>query len=118
MSNLLILHDLKVMTYELEYDPIAQHSITLARVPGRNCERWAIRNGGFALGKIEIDGIFLFALEPMPSSRDEAYYREYRWSSAVQALRFWNENRHRIVATYAEKRARYARAQKKASDAD
>ena len=103
------LFELKVLAYELERDPIEAPSITLERVKGMNCERWAIRDGGFALGKIEDGGVFLFALEPKPSSRNEAYYREYRWSSARQALQFWQENRHRIVATNAEKRAWYAK---------
>jgi len=104
--------DLKVMTYELEYDEIAQRSITLERVYGIGCERWAIRDGPFALGKTEVDGVFLFVLETQPSSRDDRYYQEYRWSSALMALEFWNENRERIVATTQDKQDWAARTQK------
>lgn len=104
-------NDLKVLVYELERDDLTRESITLDRVYGIYRERWAIRaHLSEALGKTPDEGgYFLFSIEPMPSSRDEKYFQEYRWRTLDDALRFWNENRPRIVATVQEKRAWYER---------
>ncbi len=102
------LDTLKIMSYELKWDSVFQGNVTLERIYGINIERWVIRlHSKNALGKTPCErGFFHFTEEPSPSSRDEEYYHEYRWSSALSALQFWNDNRDRIVASHTEK-ARY-----------
>jgi hypothetical protein len=106
------LDDLKVMSYELELDKDTDFSISLECVPGIGCERWAIRWAQNTLGKTPVNGFYLFSHEPLPSSRDDAYYKEYRWKTAQKALLFWLNRRSHIVATSRERRefARRTRA--------
>lgn len=96
------LADLKVASYELLYDEAESTLVLLEMVRGRGCIRWAIRRHSSALGKTAIHGRHFFQIEPLPSSRDDDYYEEYRWPTAEAALTFWNENRPNIIATSAE----------------
>lgn len=50
--------------------------------------KWAIRSGDSeCLGK---DGEWIH--EPIPSSRDEEFYRMYRWDLMAEAIAFAREN--------------------------
>lgn len=91
--------------YELEFDEESMTEITLDRVRGIGCFRWAIRNMEMALGKTLKGGCYHFSPEILPSSREDEYYREFRWETKEEALEFWIENRPRILAT---PRERYA----------
>lgn len=96
------LADLEVTQYELHWEQKTLCSVFLERVRGQSdIKRWAIRqHRGNCLGKTpESNGYFFFTYESLPSSRDEDYYREYRWSTAVEAHEFWVKNRKRIAAT-------------------
>lgn len=63
-------------------------------------ERWSINRGESALCKIPNQhGFFEFHYEPLPSSRDETYYEQYRFDSDNEAVGFWEYNRHRILTT-------------------
>ena len=65
---------------------------------GKTIERWAIRQGGNVLRKTPNDeGMYFFEYEPMPSSRDDEFYKEFRWDTKEDAYDFWERNRHRIV---------------------
>jgi len=97
------LEDLKILQYELDFDDTRGDSIILERIYGINCERFGIRRGGSVLGKEPDEyGYFHFQREPIPSSRDDEFYAEYRWSSVEEALEFWNTNRAGIIATSSE----------------
>jgi hypothetical protein len=101
-------NSLKVLQYELEFDSESLSSIILERVYGIGCERWAIRNDKSCLSK-ELDntGYFHFVVEPMPSSRDEAFFVVHRWDAAENAYTFYIQNRTRILALASERRAWY-----------
>lgn len=103
------LEDLKILQYGLGFDDTRLDSIILERIYGINCERFGIRRaGGSVLGKEPDEhGYFHFQWEPIPSSRDDEFYAEFRWSSAEEALEFWNTNRAKIVATNSECRVFY-----------
>ena len=98
------LTDLKILQYELAFDPERLAPVVLERVYGSVGERWAIRRTGCALCRDPEAGFFRFDLEPMPSSRDVNYLLDHRWASAEKALEFWNRNRRYILATAREER--------------
>ena len=98
------LTDLKILQYELAFDPGRLVSVVLERVRSFTGDKWAIRRGGCALGKTPVEGFFYFDLEPMPSSRDANYLLDHRWPSAEKALEFWNRGRNYILATAKEER--------------
>ena len=89
---------LKVLQYELEFDDGRLENISLNRIYGIPYERWGIRYNGSVLGKTPDEkGFYFFIREPMPSSRDDAFYAEFRWNSAEEALEFWDKNRKMII---------------------
>lgn len=102
---------LKVLKYELEFDGDRMCPITLDRAIGLGVERWAIRIGDEqALCKVaDEDGLYHFYHEVLPSSRDDNYYAEFRWASDKAALKFWHDNRSKILATSREKQEHYWR---------
>lgn len=60
-------------------------NVTLRRMPQRTGpDLWAMYDGGSVLDK---DGDFVY--EPLPSSRDEAYFAQHRFGSAQEALTFF-----------------------------
>ena len=59
--------------------------ITLDMVKGREHKtRWSIKCRGECLNKNNE-----WEYEPLPSSRDEAFYNRCRWDSAEEAVAFW-----------------------------
>lgn len=102
------LSELKVISYELINDYENADDVKLELVYGRDenykqIERWAIRSRGAALGrKPDKNGYYQFQLEPLPSSRSERYYKEFRFESSQAALDFWNKHRANILATSRE----------------
>jgi hypothetical protein len=98
-----MLENLKITEYELLYDKKSLRSVVLQLRRGRGCERWLISRAGDCLGKTpNAHGYFTFEYEPLPSSRDDDYYREHRFDSAEKAYQFWIENRNKILATQRE----------------
>jgi len=100
--------NLKVTEYELAWDQPSLRAVSLQLRRGHYGERWAIvqDDTGSCLGKTPNEyGYFTFDYEPLPSSRDDDYFREYRFDTAESAYRFWQENREWILATPAEQMA-------------
>ena len=96
-----MLDDLEATQYELHWNADTLRGVYLEQVRGYGVKRWAIRRGGDCLGKTPSDaGYFFFISELQPSSRDEDYYREYRWESAEVAYKFWLDNRLCIAVTH------------------
>lgn len=80
--------DLMVMVYLLKEDKQRMVLITLERASWREFgEKWAIRMLGHCLNK---DGKWEY--EPMPSSRDDEFFKRCRWGSAEEAIEFWNKH--------------------------
>ena len=79
------MNGLKVLSIELAADERGVPYVTLERVSRRDGpERWAIRRGGCALGRdLEFD------YEPLPSSRNDAYFAKYRYATQAEALQVW-----------------------------
>jgi len=101
------LKSLKITEYELMWDQSSLRRVSLQLRRGLGCERWAIvQNTGNCLGKTPNEhGYFTFDYEPLPSSRDDDYFREYRFVTPEEAYQFWQENRCWILATPAERMA-------------
>lgn len=76
---------LKVLSMELASDDLGAPLVTLERVAQRaGPDRWAIRRSGAVLGRdLEFD------YEPLPSSRDDTFYANYRYATPADALRVW-----------------------------
>ncbi|MBD3251237.1 hypothetical protein GF380_02075 [Candidatus Uhrbacteria bacterium] len=91
--------DLEVMRYLLEEeDPVRQAYIEFT---GRG---WAIRRAeGICLHKVAADGVYHFIIEPLPSNRNDEYFKETRFESASEALAFWDNNRDRIVFNFEDR---------------
>lgn len=64
-----------------DLDSAAGLPVTVDCVPGFNGIKWAVRRGKQCLNK---NGVMEF--EPLPSSRDEAFYRRCRWDSRGEAI--------------------------------
>lgn len=47
---------------------------------------WGIRSSSLALSKFSGE----FNCEPMPSLRDDEFFKEYRFSSVDEAIDYWN----------------------------
>lgn len=79
------LEDLVAVIYRLP-TPADFTKETLERVgrPG-GPDRWAIRDGRFCLNKSGC-----WEHEPLPSSRDEAFYARCRFDTAAEALAAWD----------------------------
>ena len=92
------INELKVLEYELKHVTEKLTSIKLVRVRGINCERWEIRAfDHLVLGKHpHEDGQFYFSIDPLPSSRDDHFFKEYRWNAAEKAYKFWMKNKNKI----------------------
>lgn len=83
--------DLEPIQYQLEHDDGYSICVTIDLCHGMNgVKRWAIRDGRYCLNK---DGEWEF--EPMPSSRDDAFYKRCRWNTAEKALAFWRKGKHK-----------------------
>lgn len=54
----------------------------------QNPTSWAIRSGRDAMSKISGE----FEYEPMPSSRDDAYFAEFRFSTMQEAIECWESH--------------------------
>lgn len=106
MKNALV--GLKISEYTLLFDEKSLRTVVLKlrqrRLPdGRIVDLWAISQSGDCLGKTpDQHGYFTFDFEPLPSSRDELHYQEYRFDSAEEAYQFWLDNRPKILATQDE----------------
>ncbi len=81
------LAELQVVSYELEFDASRNADVRLEMARGVECVRWAIRDHGACLNK---KGEWEY--EPMPSSRDDAFFERCRWDSAEEALAFWQSS--------------------------
>jgi len=98
-----MIQNLKITEYELLFDKPALRSVVLQLRRGRGCERWSISRAGDCLSKTPNEhGYFTFDYEPLPSSRDDEYYHEYRFDTAEEAYQFWVDNRSKIPATQTE----------------
>jgi len=100
----------KIMSYALmdggKRDPFLP--IVLERIIGFGVNSWRIYDGTTVLSKIPDErGFFCFYMTRQPSGCDKAYYKQYRFDTAEEAARFWEENRGKIVATGDERRAYY-----------
>jgi len=91
---------LKVLKYELYFKKEFCQEITLDLIKGIDCERWAIKIGEFTLGKTMVEGMLVFYKDPLPSERDEEYYKEYRWDNKEDAIKFWEDNEEEIKKMY------------------
>ena len=90
------LNDLTIWSYLLETEEEQMKLVLLERtsIPPEP-EQWAIRtNGEWCLSKYKKK----FCYEPLPSTRDKKYYKEFRFDSAQEALAFWIDNRGEIVS--------------------
>jgi len=96
------LADLPVVAYELLHDKRDDDNVLLEMVRGRGVVRWAIRRRGDALGKTPINNHYFFQCESLPSSRNDDYYNEYRFTTPEEALSFWNKHRPHIIVTALE----------------
>ena len=101
IGEITMLKNLKITEYELLWNEPSLRCISLQIRRGIGCERWAIARGDHdCLGKTSNSyGYFIFARESLSSSRDDAYFREYRFDTAEEAFRFWQDNRQYILAT-------------------
>jgi hypothetical protein len=71
--------------YQLEFDEFKSIDVQLVMMRGTNgITRWAIQERGYVFG---VDGEWVYELKP--SSRDDEYYRRYRFSSVKEALKMW-----------------------------
>ena len=83
--DLMSLAGLNVMSVELARESNGSTLVTLERARRReHPDRWAVRKFGSALNR---DGEFEF--EPMPSSRDDAFFARCRFDTVEQALSAW-----------------------------
>lgn len=82
------MQNLKVLVYELDVwkDAIEVRLECVRQINGPDL--WAIREKGCCLNK---QGEW--ELEPIPSSRTDAFYKRCRWETAEDALKFWNNGR-------------------------
>ena len=55
---------------------------------------WAVRLGRSVMSNITGD----FDYEPMPSSRDDDFFKEYRFSSPEEAAKCWEKHYAKVVA--------------------
>lgn len=80
------LADLKAREYELRDGRNGGMEIMLCCVANmKGPDRWAIRKGRYCLTK---SGEWEY--EPMPSSRDEAFFSRARFKTAEAALKVWD----------------------------
>lgn len=79
------MNGLKVLSMELVSDDLGAPLVTLERVAQRGGpDRWAIRRSGAVLGRdLEFD------YEPLPSSRNDVFYANYRYATQADALHVW-----------------------------
>ncbi|KWU24783.1 hypothetical protein [Burkholderia cenocepacia] len=76
---------LNILTVELARESDGSLMVTLERARRRgHPDRWAVRKFGSALS---VDGSFEY--EPMPSSRDDAFYARCRFDTVANALEAW-----------------------------
>jgi len=102
------MNNLKVLEYELLFDQETLRSITIQCRRSYSGERWSINDGQMSLGKTpDRNGYFVFSIEPLPSSRNDKYYLEYRFNTVASAYMFWLKNRPKILATPADRRNYY-----------
>jgi len=88
------LNDLTVWSYLLENDMDRGKLILLERTSiDPHPEKWAIRYCGLCLSKQKKK----FCCETLPSSRDEKYYKEFRFDSEQEAITFWADKRGEII---------------------
>lgn len=80
------MENLKVLVYELDgwKDLIEVRLECVKQIDGSDL--WAIREKGCCLNK---QGEW--EIEPIPSSRTNAFYKRCRWNSAEAALKFWHK---------------------------
>ena len=76
---------LKINSYILKFD---ERGIRLTEIVATKYDEegapisWGIRMGGFVMSKEDGE----FCHEPMPSSRDEEFFKEFRFDSPQEAL--------------------------------
>jgi len=78
--------DLPVQAYLL--GEIQRDRVLLERVPSREGDRWAIRAWGSCLTR---DGHW--EIEPMPSSRTDAFLARCRYATPEEALQVWTSRK-------------------------
>lgn len=92
---------LRVMSYQLEeWKDIID--VRLERmVQSDGSELWAIREKGYCLN---VNGEWEY--EPLPSSRDQRFFKRCRFKTLEQAVSFWfNGNHHSAYEHYKTKEA-------------
>jgi hypothetical protein len=102
------LDDLTVASYSLVESEVSD--VTLERVRGIDCIRWAIRRGKTCFNK---SGDWEY--EPLPSSRTEEFFARCRWDTPEEALACWTEKANRDCQENAVRLVReaYRRAREK-----
>lgn len=83
VSELLITEYELHVFYESEYE---RDVVTLRRT-SKNPERWAIYHNPFVLNKK--NGRFCY--DPLPSSREDNYFKTYRFDTAEEAIQYWEK---------------------------
>jgi len=82
--------DLEIIAYQLQHDEFACINVTLnLRRGDHGAKRWAISEMGYVLNKKG-----RWEMEPIPSSRTDAFYRRCRFDTAEEALAFWRKGKH------------------------
>lgn len=100
--DLQALAGLNILSVELAVESDGSPYVTLERVRRRgHPDRWAVRRWGSVLARTGE-----FEHEPMPSSRDEAFFERCRFATVGDALAVWREH---VAHERAEYDARHVR---------
>ena len=80
-----------VLTYGLSFDKNRQQWVIIEATKydeeTNNPIIWAVRRGGSVMSKFTGN----FDYEPMPSSRDDDFFKEYRFSTPDEAAKCWSK---------------------------
>ncbi len=81
--------DLLITEYELHvfYESDYEHDVVTLRRTSKNPEQWGIYHNPFVLDKKS--GRFCY--DPLPSTREKKYFENYRFTSAEEAVQFWEK---------------------------
>lgn len=95
-TELQALDGLYILSVELAVGADGSLYVTLERVRRRgHPDRWAVRRWGSVLARTGE-----FEHEPMPSSRDDAFFERCRFETVADALAVWREHVARARTDY------------------